>query len=109
MFTPQRKAWSAMTAIAPRSALAVAMGKGKAVAFANIPPPLDSLSGEAAAVEEIGSGDMEDWKSFREAGLLDEAVMLRKDRENLLLKLSKLENELYDYQYNMGLLLIEKR
>ncbi|KAF3959202.1 hypothetical protein CMV_015969 [Castanea mollissima] len=108
MFTPQRKA---VTAIAPRSAsasAAAATGKGKAVAFADIPPPLDSLSGEAAAAE-IGGGDMEDWKRFREAGLLDEAVMQRKDREALLLKLSKLENELYDYQYNMGLLLIEKK
>lgn len=108
MFTPQRKAWPAVTAIAPRSASAAATGKGKAVAFADIPPPLDSLSGEAAAAE-IGGGDMEDWKRFREAGLLDEAVMQRKDREALLLKLSKLENELYDYQYNMGLLLIEKK
>jgi len=90
MFTPQRKAWPAMTAIAPRSASAAATGKGKAVAFPDITPPLDSLSGEAA---EIGGGDMEDWKRFREAGLLDEAVMQRKDREALLLKLSKLENE----------------
>ena len=92
MFTPQRKAWPAVTAIAPRSASA-ATGKGKAVAFPDIPPPLDSLSGEAAAAVEIGGGDMEDWKRFREAGLLDEAVMQRKDREALLLKLSKLENE----------------
>lgn len=92
MFTPQRKAWPAVTAIAPRSASA-ATGKGKAVAFPDIPPPLDSLSSEAAAAAEISGGDMEDWKRFREAGLLDEAVMQRKDREALLLKLSKLENE----------------
>ncbi|XP_040995639.1 nuclear matrix constituent protein 1-like isoform X1 [Juglans microcarpa x Juglans regia] len=105
--TPQRNAWPAVT-VAPRSTSA---GKGKAVAFVEVPeqppPPQHSLSGKGSA--GLDTGDMEDWKRFREAGLLDETAMERKDREALLDKITKLQNELYDYQHNMGLLLIEKR
>ncbi|KAE8100790.1 hypothetical protein FH972_018650 [Carpinus fangiana] len=109
--TPQRKAWPVATAqrsAAPNPASAAA--KGKAVAFADgstPPPPPRLLSGDGAA--GLDTESMEDWKRLREAGLLDAAAMERKDRQALLEKISKLQSELYDYQYNMGLLLIENR
>jgi hypothetical protein len=93
--TPQRKAWPVSpaqrnSATNPSSAAA----KGKAVAFADgsaPPPPLRSLSGDGAA--GLGTESMEDWKRLREAGLLDEAAMERKDRQALLEKISKLQSE----------------
>uniref|UniRef100_A0A2N9H3Z9 Uncharacterized protein n=1 Tax=Fagus sylvatica TaxID=28930 RepID=A0A2N9H3Z9_FAGSY len=93
MFTPQRQP---VTAISPRSASA-ASGKGKVVAFADppAPPPLSFLIGENGVLAAESGGDMADWKRFREAGLLDEAAMERKDREALLHKLSKLQNNVY--------------
>ncbi|KAI4357880.1 hypothetical protein L6164_001799 [Bauhinia variegata] len=102
MFTPQRKAWSQSL----RSA-----EKGKAVAFADDPPPpLSSLSvREDKTMVRLDAGNIEDWKKFKEVGLLDEAVMQRKDYEAFVDKVSRLERELFDYQHNMGLLLIEKR
>jgi hypothetical protein len=93
--TPQRKAWPVATAqrsAAPNPASAAA--KGKAVAFADgstPPPPLRLLSGDGAA--GLDTESMEDWKRLREAGLLDEAAMERKDRQALLEKISKLQSE----------------
>ncbi|RWR81994.1 protein CROWDED NUCLEI 1 [Cinnamomum micranthum f. kanehirae] len=114
MFTPQRKGFPGWS-ISPRSegqrnvgvGLVSANRKGKSiVGVVEGPPPLISLG------EKGGDGDggnMEVWQRFREEGLLDEAALEKKDREALVEKLSKLNIELYEYQYNMGLLLIEKK
>ncbi|GAV77469.1 hypothetical protein CFOL_v3_20940 [Cephalotus follicularis] len=118
MFTPQRKVLPALTVTPQRTGAGSASnprnggkGKGKAVAveenFPVPPPPMDSLSESFSTAVE--TGDMDDWRWFREAGLLDEATLERKDQQALAEKVSRLEKELFDYQYNMGLLLIEKK
>ncbi|CAH8382928.1 unnamed protein product [Eruca vesicaria subsp. sativa] len=121
MFTPQRKQWTT-----PRSETRSIGGvtnnprnadrKGKAIAFSEDPvnstlppPPIGTLTGEVFSRGLADDMDMGDWRRFREVGLLDEASMERKDREALLEKISTLEKELYGYQHNMGLLLLENK
>ncbi|CAK9143859.1 unnamed protein product [Ilex paraguariensis] len=100
MFTPQRKVWSGWS-LTPRSEPAQKNGsgsdlnptssprngetvsKGKGIAFmGSTPPPPAGLLGD-------NSGNLEN--------------------EGVVERISKLENELFEYQYNMGLLLIEKK
>ncbi|KAJ4835172.1 hypothetical protein Tsubulata_033842 [Turnera subulata] len=113
MYTPQRKAARpGIGFMTPRSEAARGTaGKGKAVALFDgpppPPPPVGSLDGSGA--REVAEENMDDWRRFREAGFLNEAEMERRDREALMERAARLEKELFDYQYNMGLLLIEKK
>ena len=113
MFTPQKNPWPALS-ITPRSeALGSArsgggprttasnprnLGKGKAVMYIDgpaeppPPPPLGLLSDNGG--REVGElENMDDWRRFREVGLLDEATMERRDKEALLEKIARLERE----------------
>ncbi|XWS69829.1 hypothetical protein CRYUN_Cryun04dG0211900 [Craigia yunnanensis] len=123
MFTPQRKALPGLTLTPSTERLTPGAsntrsggigGKGKAVAFVDDPrklppPPVGSLSGKSPLNVRVEEEDMEDWRRFKEVGLLDEAALERRDHEALVERLSKCEGELLNYQYNMGLLLIEKK
>lgn len=87
MFTPQqRKQWSAS-----------ASGKGKntvadTAVRSNVWPRQDWLAAGEGEGEE-GDDEAVVWRRFREAGMLDEAELHRKDREGLLLRISELEKE----------------
>lgn len=88
MFTQERKAWEAVPVTPPRN------GKGKAVAFADdhVPLPVGLLSENAQ--RNLGDREnIDDWRRFKEVGLLDEAAMEGRDRQALLLKIAKLEKE----------------
>ncbi|MQL70782.1 hypothetical protein Taro_003145 [Colocasia esculenta] len=121
MFTPQpqRRGWSLTPRAADKNPSTPSygkstggglFGKGKGIVGSDtsLPPPPRGSLGENGNGTEDG-GDLEVWKRFQEAGLLDQASLEKKDREALVQRVAKLEAELYEYQYNMGLLLIEKK
>lgn len=114
MFTPKRQ-WPGLSITpkseAPQNPIGSNVGKGKAVAFIDgppdpPPPPTGLLSEDR---DMTGVENMEDWRRFREVGLLDESALERRDREALMDRIQRVERELFDYQYSMGLLLIEKK
>lgn len=96
MFTPQ---WKTPTSSVPRTNSRYTQSisaKNKDFAIFDappMPPPTNSL----AASESSGfdDGNLEDWKRFKEAGLLDESAIERKDRQALLDKMSRLEKEVF--------------
>ncbi|KAJ6960933.1 protein CROWDED NUCLEI 1 [Populus alba x Populus x berolinensis] len=83
MFTPQRKVWSGWS-LTPRSEAGQKNGS----------EPGSDLKGKSVGfVEQVTPN----------------GVRPNLDGEDLADKVSRLENELFEYQYNMGLLLIEKK
>lgn len=116
MFTPQKKTWSGLsltpgkeTPSVGRSGLGARVStpnpsssiKGKGVAYVDspahqpppLPPPPVSFLGESGGRDLPSMKNLDDWRSFKEAGLLDEATMERRDREVLIEKVSRLERE----------------
>ncbi|RZR80985.1 hypothetical protein BHM03_00007104 [Ensete ventricosum] len=122
MFTPENKGWSLSprvrggaddgsgSTVIPRGGLGgVASTKGKGKSVVEVSPPPQALLGDDGEDAFGGSTEVEAWRRFREAGLLDQSVLQRKEREALVQRITELEKELHEYQYNMGLLLIEKK
>ncbi|KAJ1285551.1 hypothetical protein BS78_03G288200 [Paspalum vaginatum] len=54
------------------------------------------------------AGDEAIWRKLREAGF-DEDAVRRRDKAALIGYISKLESEIYDYQHNLGLILLERK
>ncbi|KAG9151876.1 hypothetical protein Leryth_002160 [Lithospermum erythrorhizon] len=96
MFTPQMKTLQALT-ITPR--------------FERTPNARVRLLNEDNGDMEVDGlmENLDDWRGFKEAGMLDEGALGRRDREAVVARISGLEKELHDYQHTMGLLLIEKK
>lgn len=98
MFTPQqKKGWSSGWSLSPanpRGSATAALGKGKGVAEAAPPPPPPLPAPPHASLGENGvDGEAEVWRRFRDAGLLDESSLQRKDREALAHRISELDKE----------------
>ncbi|KAJ0963364.1 hypothetical protein J5N97_028486 [Dioscorea zingiberensis] len=54
----------------------------------------------------VSGGDEAIWKRLREAGFDEESVR-RRDKAALIAYITKLETEIYDYQYQMGILILQ--
>nr|XP_027076453.1 protein CROWDED NUCLEI 1-like isoform X2 [Coffea arabica] len=98
MFTPQRKPWSGWS-LNPRREQ-----NGSAIASGSAPGNSSPRNGETTVGKDKGLLFIESTPDSLAAEKYAEL-----DKEAVCDKLSKLENELLEYQYNMGLLLIEKK
>ncbi|XP_057488191.1 nuclear matrix constituent protein 1-like [Actinidia eriantha] len=96
MFTPQRKVWSGWP-LTPRSEKN-GSGSGSG-SDPNSNPRNGDIVAKSKSVAFVESTPLQ---TIGENG---ETM----DRNSMAEKISKLENELFDYQYNMGILLIEKK
>ncbi|XP_062222475.1 nuclear matrix constituent protein 1b-like isoform X2 [Phragmites australis] len=54
------------------------------------------------------AGDEAIWRKLREAGF-DEDAVRRRDKATLISYISRLESEIYEYQHNLGLILLERK
>lgn len=110
MFTPQ-KAWSGWP-LTPKTG-AQKGGAGSASNPNSVTPNLsrrgDGIKGKTVAFGETAtplSGTVVENGRDMFVGSAEAAAL---DQEGFAEKISRLENELFEYQYNMGLLLIEKK
>ncbi|KAK1302734.1 hypothetical protein QJS10_CPB12g00243 [Acorus calamus] len=112
MLTPSSKGWfSTPKSAAPAnggSGWFLSKGKG-ATSELPPPPPRDSLEANGGDGGGVSAEEARVRRRFQEVGMLDPASMDRKDKEALVERVDSLERELYDYQYHMGLLLMEKK
>ncbi|GAB4827432.1 hypothetical protein Ancab_034317 [Ancistrocladus abbreviatus] len=101
MFTPQKRAWSGWS-LTPRSE------SQKSAGLNSNPKIVDGSLAKGKSISFLDAGS-----PFGNGGKLtlrsDEEAAEGTDPEVLAEKVSKLDNELFEYQYNMGLLLIEKK
>uniref|UniRef100_A0A2P2MH22 Putative nuclear matrix constituent protein 1-like protein n=1 Tax=Rhizophora mucronata TaxID=61149 RepID=A0A2P2MH22_RHIMU len=103
MFTPQRKVWPGGLSLTPRSdAQKKSLGTGS-------DPNLNSNGPSSHMKFRDGSVFKGKSVALVAEPATPNGVGLALDGEGLAEKVSRLENELFEYQYNMGLLLIEKR
>lgn len=102
MFTPRRQ-WPGVSGTPKSEARGTptATGKGKRTAFIEGPPPPPTgLLNDSGNVNEVEN--MEDWRRFREVGLLDKAELERRDRQALLERMQKLENEVRRKKFHLN-------
>ncbi|KAH9304860.1 hypothetical protein KI387_009264, partial [Taxus chinensis] len=96
MLSPQQKRWLSSPVSPSTDGKEENKGGSAVVAFS-------PSNGRGSPMNES-----EMWRRLKAAGL-DEETLQKKDKAALIAYITKLESELYDYQYNMGLILLERK